>query len=107
MGNTASILNMIKHIGGDAVISYDKKAIDTAKALILPGVGAFDNAMERIIQNGLLDPLRRRVVDEGVPYVQATHIKKGIVNFDGAYFVKKKWSDAHSPLRQNSCRLKF
>ena len=67
MGNTASILNMIKHIGGEAVISYDKNAIDSAKALILPGVGSFDNAMERIIQNGLLDPLRRRVVDEGVP----------------------------------------
>ena len=51
MGNTASILNMIKHIGGEAVISYDKDAIDSAKALILPGVGSFDSAMERIIQN--------------------------------------------------------
>lgn len=67
MGNTASILNMITHIGGEATISHDKNILDVAKALILPGVGAFDNAMERIIQNGLLGLLRRRVVDEGIP----------------------------------------
>ncbi|NQV34549.1 MAG: restriction endonuclease subunit S [Phycisphaeraceae bacterium] len=48
------------------------------------------------ITNGYVGPTRDILVDEGVSYVQATHIKKGKVNFDDAYFVRKSWSDAHS-----------
>jgi type I restriction enzyme S subunit len=48
------------------------------------------------ITNGYVGPTRDILVDEGVPYVQATHIKKGKVNFDQAYFVKKSWSEVHS-----------
>ncbi|MBW2185005.1 MAG: restriction endonuclease subunit S [Deltaproteobacteria bacterium] len=48
------------------------------------------------ITNGYVGPTRDILVDEGVPYVQATHIKKGKVNFDGAYFVREHWSDEHS-----------
>ena len=48
------------------------------------------------ITNGYVGPTRDILVDEGVPYVQATHIKKGNVNFDQAYFVRKAWSDLHS-----------
>lgn len=48
------------------------------------------------ITNGYVGPTRDILVDEGVSYVQATHIKNGSVNFDGAYFVRPEWSDAHS-----------
>lgn len=48
------------------------------------------------ITNGYVGPTRDILVDEGVSYVQATHIKNGRVNFDGAYFVRQNWSDAHS-----------
>ncbi|GKR08422.1 hypothetical protein KAM463_39870 [Aeromonas caviae] len=33
------------------------------------------------------------MVDNGVPYIQATHIKNGRVNFDDGYFVTKSWSN--------------
>jgi type I restriction enzyme S subunit len=48
------------------------------------------------ITNGYVGPTRDILVDEGVSYVQATHIKNGSVNFDGAYFVRPEWSNAHS-----------
>jgi len=48
------------------------------------------------ITNGYVGPTRDILFPEGVPYVQATHIKKGSVNFDGAYFVSQSWSAAHS-----------
>nr|WP_315280624.1 restriction endonuclease subunit S [uncultured Acinetobacter sp.] len=48
------------------------------------------------ITNGYVGPTRDILVPEGVPYVQATHIKKGKVNFDNAYFVREKWSNEHA-----------
>ena len=48
------------------------------------------------ITNGYVGPTRDILVPEGVPYIQATHIKKGKVNFDSAYFVRQSWSDAHA-----------
>jgi type I restriction enzyme S subunit len=48
------------------------------------------------ITNGYVGQTKDILVDGGVPYVQATHIKRGKVNFDGAYFVRQNWSDAHS-----------
>ncbi len=48
------------------------------------------------ITNGYVGPTRNILVSEGVPYVQATHIKKGKVNFDNAYFVRHSWSDDHA-----------
>jgi len=48
------------------------------------------------ITNGYVGPTRDILVDSGVSYVQATHIKRGKVYFDDAYFVRKTWSDAHA-----------
>lgn len=48
------------------------------------------------ITNGYVGPTRDILVPEGVPYVQATHIKKGKVSFDNAYFVREKWSNEHA-----------
>ena len=38
LGNTGSILNMIHHIGGKAVITKNTEIIQSATALVLPGV---------------------------------------------------------------------
>lgn len=48
------------------------------------------------IGNGYVGPTRDILAEEGVPYVQATHIKNGRVNFDGAYFVTEEWSEKQS-----------
>jgi len=69
MGNTASILNMIHRVGGDAVISSDTQKILEANALILPGVGAFDNAMQKLNESGLVGVIRQRVQEDNVPFM--------------------------------------
>lgn len=69
MGNSGSILNMLRKVGGDAIISSDVADIKAAKGIILPGVGAFDNGMEKLNQLGLIPVLRERVLEEKVPFL--------------------------------------
>ena len=59
------------------------------------GVRAVSKLSQKIT-NGYVGPTRDILVPEGVPYVQATHIKRGKVNFDDAYFVRQPWSDVHA-----------
>ena len=58
VGNIASLINMLDHLGFPAEASGDPAAILNAERLILPGVGAFDTAMDNLDQQGLIDPLR-------------------------------------------------
>jgi imidazole glycerol-phosphate synthase subunit HisH len=67
MGNLGSIANMLKRSGFAATISSEVAAIDAAEKLILPGVGAWDHGMQHLAELGLIEPLRRRVLDQGVP----------------------------------------
>jgi len=48
MGNLHSVENALKYIGADCFISDDKSELSKADALILPGVGAFPDAIERL-----------------------------------------------------------
>src|SRR4051812_16994427 len=67
IGNLGSIRNMIEHVGGNAVITDDAETLREAKALILPGVGAFDACVGALRGSGLLNVVERRVHDERVP----------------------------------------
>ena len=67
MGNVGSIANMLKKVGAPVTISADAHDIERADKLILPGVGAFDAAMDRINTAGLRVALERRAVADNVP----------------------------------------
>jgi imidazole glycerol-phosphate synthase subunit HisH len=67
MGNLGSIANMIKRIGGKALISSDKGELERAERLILPGVGSFDNGMRQIHERGLYALLNELVIGQGKP----------------------------------------
>lgn len=67
MGNLGSIQNMFKRIGYSSHITSDIEEIDHASKLLLPGVGAFDAAMQRINESGLREILDRKVLKEGTP----------------------------------------
>lgn len=69
MGNLGSIVNMFKKIGEKSTISGDPEVIATASKLLLPGVGSFDRAMERINKLGI-----KSVLDE-----QALILKKPVM----------------------------
>lgn len=68
MGNLGSMLNMFKRIGVSARIESEPEAIRRAEKLVLPGVGAFDAAMQRINDvPGLRAALEDLVMDQKVP----------------------------------------
>jgi glutamine amidotransferase len=67
MGNLGSVLNMLKKIDIKAKILSDPKEIIKAEKLLLPGVGAFDAAMRRIIESGLFEVLNKLVLEKEVP----------------------------------------
>ena len=67
MGNLGSILNMFKKIGIESKLSSNFNEIEGASKLILPGVGAFDNAMLKIKELGLKDLLDYKALDEKIP----------------------------------------
>ena len=66
MGNLRSVEKALEHVGATATISDDPAVIGAADGLILPGVGAFPRAMERIRERGL-DQLIAERRDAGVP----------------------------------------
>ncbi len=58
MGNLRSVQKALEHVGASATVSSDPKAIETADKVILPGVGAFGDAMAELKSRGLVDPIR-------------------------------------------------
>lgn len=56
MGNLRSVQKAIEEVGYDARISSDPTVIDDATVLVVPGVGAFDRAVENIRDSGLWEP---------------------------------------------------
>jgi imidazole glycerol-phosphate synthase subunit HisH len=67
MGNLGSIKNMFKRIGVATVISSELDTIAKAQKLVLPGVGGFDNAMQRINDSDLREILDHKALNERVP----------------------------------------
>jgi imidazole glycerol-phosphate synthase subunit HisH len=66
MGNLRSVEKALEHVGATATISSDAAEVRAADGVILPGVGAFPRAMERIRALGL-DELIAERRDSGVP----------------------------------------
>ena len=67
-GNIRSVEKALLALGQDVCITGDAEKIMSADRVILPGVGAFGDAMENIYRTGL-DQVIRRVVDEGKPFL--------------------------------------
>lgn len=67
LGNLASIIKMVKKVGGAAMLSTGAEDIASAGKLILPGVGSFDHGMANLHQRGYVELLTRRVVADKVP----------------------------------------
>jgi glutamine amidotransferase len=95
LGNLASIKNMCRRLGIDAVITNDANAIKEASRLILPGVGHFKRGMENLHASGVKELLDEQVLKEKKPILgiclgaqlMTQHSEEG--NVDGL-----KWIDA-------------
>ena len=69
MGNLSSVANALAHLGTDSLISSNPKDLRGAKALILPGVGAFGQAMQNLKNMNLVDEMSRQVLENKKPFL--------------------------------------
>lgn len=68
MGNLRNVEMAFRRLGVAPVVTSDSALVAQAEAIVLPGVGAFGDAMARLRTLGLVDPLRR-AIDDGRPFL--------------------------------------
>jgi glutamine amidotransferase len=61
MGNRRSVEKALEHVGARTIVSSEPARLRGAAGLVVPGVGAFPRAMERIRELGLDELLRERL----------------------------------------------
>ena len=67
-GNIRSVEKALLALGQDVTVTADRDEILHADKVILPGVGAFGDAMEKLKQSGL-DEVIREVTEKGTPFL--------------------------------------
>jgi len=67
-GNIKSVENAIEFLGEKVVISRDRDTILSAEKVILPGVGSFGDAMEKLHKYGLIKVINE-VIEKQIPFL--------------------------------------
>jgi len=67
MGNLGSVKNMLKKVGESSIIASDKETIREATKILLPGVGAFDNAIKNLHDLDIFSLIKDKVLEEKTP----------------------------------------
>lgn len=94
VGNLASVLRGFEKVGIESVISKDPQVIQNATSLVLPGVGAFKDAMEALKDSGLipyiLDHVNKKKYLFGICLGMQLLYEKGYENgvYDGLGILK-------------------
>lgn len=68
MGNLRSVEKAFAYLGHEVAVSHDPAMLEEAAGIVLPGVGAFGDAMHELQRRGLISPLRD-ALDEGTPFL--------------------------------------
>jgi imidazole glycerol-phosphate synthase subunit HisH len=68
MGNLRSVQKALQRVGGSAEIVSSPGEVLAAEKVVLPGVGAFADAIDRLRSTGLDEVVLRRI-DDGVPFL--------------------------------------
>ena len=81
VGNLFSLRSSLTHLGLEAVVTADAQTIRRADRLILPGVGAFGDAMDKLSATGLVPVIREQAAQKpllgiclGMQPVSYTHL---------------------------------
>ena len=67
VGNNQSVMNALKLLGYEFSVSNKKEDIEKADVFIMPGVGAFSEAMKNINELGILETLKEQVLVKKKP----------------------------------------
>lgn len=68
VGNLLSVQRGLEHCGATVIVSSDPRCIADAQRVVLPGVGAFGNAMRALTDLELV-PVLREVAQRGTPFL--------------------------------------
>ena len=101
MGNLRSVQKAIERIGAIATVTDDPAVLADAEKIILPGVGAFEDAMAELDRRHLVAPIL--AFAESGPIrrsgVQARTIGGGIVGCSIAYHLARRGATVEFPCR--------
>lgn len=67
-GNIKSVEKAIEFLGKEVVVTRDREELLAAEKVILPGVGSFGDAMDKLYRYELVDVIHE-VVDKGTPFL--------------------------------------
>lgn len=68
MGNLRSVQKALEFLDAEVYITSDPAEVRSAEAVVLPGVGAFGSAMERLQSAGLV-PALQQAIEQGKPFL--------------------------------------
>lgn len=68
MGNLRSVEKAVQRVGGKATVTSEAATLRDAQGVILPGVGAYGDAMGNLRRLGLVDPLLKHI-SSGRPFL--------------------------------------
>lgn len=68
-GNVESVAKAIRHLGREVVLTDDAKVIGSAEGVILPGVGAFGDAVAQLRARGLEQVVKESAADPNRPFL--------------------------------------
>ncbi|WP_375512268.1 imidazole glycerol phosphate synthase subunit HisH [uncultured Nostoc sp.] len=68
MGNLHSVCKGLEKAGATPNVTYSPKELDRADAIVLPGVGAFDPAVQHLRSRGLEQPIKEAIAS-GKPFL--------------------------------------
>lgn len=65
LSNTRSVVNAFRYLGVDPEVTSDPRSVLSADVIVLPGVGAYRQAMERLWASGLAEAVTSNVMGRG------------------------------------------
>jgi len=65
LSNTRSVLNAFQYLGAETEVTGDPKSVLSAEVIVLPGVGSYRHAMERLHESKLSDAITTSAQDNG------------------------------------------
>ncbi|MDK2978418.1 MAG: imidazole glycerol-phosphate synthase subunit HisH [Bacteroidales bacterium] len=68
IGNVLSVKRAFEHCAAEAIVTNDYRQIANAQALVLPGVGAFEDGMEALRNKGIIEAIERFIIT-GKPFL--------------------------------------
>ncbi|MAV64677.1 MAG: imidazole glycerol phosphate synthase subunit HisH [Candidatus Marinimicrobia bacterium] len=69
VSNISSVINMVKWVGFEPVVTQNLKNIDIKDKIIFPGIGNFGKAMFNLTTLGIVDQIKECVIDKKINFL--------------------------------------